>query len=170
MRRPSSRPAPRSSSRTRETAPATSRPLPSAPTPIAPHSSLGGKLVGLLLIVLVVFVAVFTPLRTWLNQREQAQTLAAQVAAAKAENARLEEELKKWQDPEYIARQARSRLGYVRPGETTFVVLEEDHSDDVKTENGTITPAAGGPWFLSAVQSIELASTAQTSTQDKDKK
>ena len=76
----------------------------------------------LALVVCALALTVAVPLRNYVTQRqelaevsEQQQTLAAEVDQLTAERARLS-------DPTEIAAQARSRLGYVTPGEVPYVV------------------------------------------------
>ncbi|HEY0814971.1 MAG TPA: septum formation initiator family protein, partial [Pseudonocardia sp.] len=76
----------------------------------------------LALVVCVLALTVVVPLRNYVSQREELaattqrqQALAAEVAALQAERARLS-------DPAEVEAQARSRLGYVLPGEVPYVV------------------------------------------------
>jgi cell division protein FtsB len=74
------------------------------------------------MVVCAVALTVAVPLRNYVSQRqelaavtEQQQALAARVDELTAEQARLA-------DPAEAAAQARSRLGYVEPGEVPYVV------------------------------------------------
>jgi cell division protein FtsB len=76
----------------------------------------------LALVVCAVALSVAVPLRNYVSQRqelaavtEQQQALAAQVDQMSGERARLS-------DPGEVAAQARSRLGYVLPGEVPYIV------------------------------------------------
>ena len=76
----------------------------------------------LAMVVCAVALTVAVPLRNYVSQRqelasvsEQQQALAAEVDQLTAEQARLS-------DPAEAAAQARSRLGYVEPGEVPYVV------------------------------------------------
>ena len=52
--------------------------------------------------------------------------LKTQIAEHEANIDSLEAEKDRWEDPAYVAQQARERLGYVMPGEKTYLVLGED--------------------------------------------
>lgn len=76
--------------------------------------------------ILVLAVVILAPtLQALVQQRQQiadqqavVDTLTAQVDAAKAQRAR-------WNDPSYIRAQARDRLYYVMPGETSYLVIDD---------------------------------------------
>lgn len=96
----------------------------------------------LAIVVCALALTVAVPLRNYVAQRqelaavtEQQRVLAAQVADLTKERARLS-------DPAEIAAQARSRLGYVQPGETPYVVqLPEAPRGPARDAD------AGVPWY-----------------------
>jgi cell division protein FtsB len=61
------------------------------------------------------------PLRTYLDQRERLARLERQTQVLQQANAGLEAQIRRLNDPEYLERLARERLGMVRPGEIGFV-------------------------------------------------
>lgn len=76
----------------------------------------------LALVVCALALTVVVPLRNYVSQRQELsavtqrqEALAGEVAALSAEKARLS-------DPAEVEAQARSRLGYVLPGEVPYVV------------------------------------------------
>lgn len=75
-------------------------------------------------------VAVAVPLRDLVEQR-------AEIAVAQEANERrraavsaLTESVQRWQDPAYVAAQARLRLHYVLPGETAVIVIDDTGKAD----------------------------------------
>ena len=76
--------------------------------------------------ILVLAVVILAPtLQAFVQQRQQiadqqaaVDTLSEQVDAAKAQRAR-------WNDPSYLRAQARDRLYYVMPGETSYLVIDD---------------------------------------------
>lgn len=60
----------------------------------------------------------------WWRQEQDLRDITARVAAAEQQNADMQHQLDLWNDPDYIASQARSRLGYVLPGETQYAVVD----------------------------------------------
>lgn len=79
------------------------------------------------LALLVVGMAVLTnvvPYRQIVDQSRQVEAAAAQLDALQEENAMLTARRDALQTPVEIERLAREKLGYVRPGEVAYVVLE----------------------------------------------
>lgn len=70
----------------------------------------------------------------WWRQERDLADITARVQAAEERNAQMSEQLELWNDPDYIASQARERLGYVKPGETQYTVVDpgEDYQDDAQ--------------------------------------
>lgn len=84
----------------------------------------------------------------WAEQQRQYQATAVELESAKAAREHLEDELANWEDRDFIAAQARSRLGYLEKGETQFSV-----SDAPQTRTGTqavrtVIEPPPKPWAL----------------------
>jgi len=76
--------------------------------------------------VIVLAVLVLAPtIRLYTTQQQQISKLAAQNEAQKNEVAKLDQEIKDWDDPDYIKAQARDRLLYVMPGETSYLIIDD---------------------------------------------
>ena len=82
-----------------------------------------------LILVLVVGALVFTlavPVKSWLAQRAELSALDAQVQAAQQRVADLTIAAQRWQDPAFVAAEARRRLHFVLPGEIGYTTLGAD--------------------------------------------
>lgn len=99
-----------------------------APVPAArrPRSRLTGRAAILVLVLAVLAVSYASSLRAYLQQRSSIEDLESQIAERQRSIDELEDEKERWQDPAYVAQQARERFGYVAPGETPFVVIDEN--------------------------------------------
>jgi cell division protein FtsB len=87
------------------------------------------------LAILVLFIVVLAPsLRVWVEQRQEIAALEAELAAANDELDNLEDELARWDDPHYVETQARERLYYVKPGEFSYLVIDDGAT--LTTPNG----------------------------------
>ncbi|WP_165569232.1 FtsB family cell division protein [Schaalia suimastitidis] len=84
-----------------------------------------------LLLIGVMAIMILPALFQWYQQQREYQAIVAEVQAAQQRNADMQYQLQLWNDPQYIASQARSRLGYVKPGETQYVVADpgEEYQD-----------------------------------------
>lgn len=78
---------------------------------------------------LVVAVAVTTnalPLRQIVDQQREVAQARSELDDLKRENSILTDQVGALQTPLEIERLAREKLGYVRPGEAAYVVIEQD--------------------------------------------
>lgn len=92
----------------------------------------------------MVVMSLAVPLRSWLRQGDENAALAADVAAREQRIAELEEESARWRDDAYVEKQARERLHWVYPGETSYIVIGEQGEE--KQELLPPTGAAGS-WY-----------------------
>jgi cell division protein FtsB len=133
-----------------------------SPTPASgPKSRLTSRAAVLVLVVAVLMVSYASSMKAFLQQRAHINDLKGQIAQREANIDALEAEKQRWSDPAYIEQQARARLGYVMPGEKTYLVLDEGgnalrpQSDlDDPAEVLSTTPT---PWWSDAWESVELA-------------
>ena len=98
------------------------------------------------LAVIVVALAVITnalPLRQIVDQRQEVDAARERLDELTTENAVLADQVAALHTPLEIERLAREKLGYVRPGEETFVVIEEP-TERVSLEEAPAPPAEGG--------------------------
>ncbi|MDR2620752.1 MAG: septum formation initiator family protein [Propionibacteriaceae bacterium] len=102
-----------------------------AASPIADPLRRGARgLAGffwVIIAVAVMFVAMYgSNFLRWKNQQAAVADATAEIQRLEASISTLEDELARWQNPEYIQVQARERLGWVMPGEIGFIVLGPD--------------------------------------------
>ena len=113
---------------------------------------------GLVVCALVVSAAL--PLREYLTQRGRIAAGQAKQAQQKARVQALEDQLRQLQDPAYVKGQARTRLHFVLPGETAYVVLTPSAAPlpagRVDLTGATATgPEA--PWYSQVWGSVKAA-------------
>jgi cell division protein FtsB len=97
----------------------------------------------LALVVCALALTVAVPLRNYVAQRQELAAVSEQQRVLAAEVASLQRERARLADPAEIEAQARSRLGYVMPGEVPYVVqLPVAPGPDPATG-----AAAGVPWY-----------------------
>ncbi len=76
--------------------------------------------------ILVLGVLIIAPsLGTLVAQRQQIAALQEQVDAQQADVEALRAERERWNDTTFVTTQARDRLGYVLPGEVSFLVIND---------------------------------------------
>ena len=121
---------------------------------------LTGRAAILVLVLAVLTVSYASSLRAYLQQRDQIGDLKSQIALRRASIEDLEREKRRWEDPAYVRQQARD-LNFVMPGETTYVVLDEDgeplESETSLTDPATVAQKPPKAWWSTAWESVELA-------------
>jgi len=120
----------------------------------------------LVLVVAVLTVSYGSSLKAYLQQRSQITDLKVQIAERRTDIDALEREKRRWADPAFVQAQARSRFGYLMPGETSYIVLGADGRplESVASLNDPaevvrIEPTA---WWTTAWESVELAGRPPT--------
>jgi cell division protein FtsB len=107
-------------------------------------------------LVLVMFALAATavyPLRQYVSQRERIERLQAKQQALAAENARLERERDRLNDPAYVQQLAKRDYHLVAPGEEAWVVTGTPPT----TRPGHAVPAppdTDPPWYKRAWQRL----------------
>jgi len=89
---------------------------------------IGFQVVILAVVATMAFVLVFPTARLYSAQQVEKARLEAALEAAKAEAEDLEAQLARWQDPAFIKAQARQRLSYIMPGETSYRVADPENA------------------------------------------
>jgi cell division protein FtsB len=105
----------------------------------------------LALVVCALALTVVVPLRNYVAQRQELEAVTAEQRALAVEVDRLNRERDRLADPAEVEAQARSRLGYVQPGEVPYVVqLPSDGA------GGRGDPATDGvPWYRQLWREVE---------------
>ena len=118
-----------------------------APT-VAHTFNIGGVEISLKFMFIVIIgtllaVMLMPSLYQWWRQEQDYRDIQARVEAARERNAEIERELELWNTPEFVASQARERLGYVMPGETQYSVV--DPGEGYKDQAAVAAAAPRGP-------------------------
>jgi cell division protein FtsB len=110
-------------------------------------------IVGIVLFVVAITLA--PPIQHYFTQRAQINSLRTQISDNQAMLEKAAAELAQWDDPEYVASQARARLHFVFPGERQYIVVGDDEitADDQQTKISGQLPV-GLPWYSRLISSI----------------
>jgi cell division protein FtsB len=131
-----------------------------APAAEARRPRFTGRAAILVLVVAVLTVSYASSLRAYLQQRSHIEDLKSQIALRQASIHDLEREKERWQDPAFVRQQARE-LNYVMPGETSYVVLDENgeplEKNSELTDPSTVARKPPTAWWSTAWQSVEIA-------------
>ncbi|MFC5727947.1 MULTISPECIES: FtsB family cell division protein [Nocardioides] len=125
------------------------------------RSRLTGRAAILVLVLAVLAVSYASSLRAYLQQRSHIEQLEGQIADREHNIDGLKSEKERWQDPSYVAQQARARFGYVAAGETPYVVVDENGEPlDASAELGdpaTVDDPDDRVWYQDAWDSMKVA-------------
>src|SRR6478735_7634058 len=121
---------------------------------------LTGRATVLVLVLSLLTISYASSLRAYLDQRDHIGDLKSQIALRQSRIDDLEREKRRWEDPAFVRQQARD-LNYVMPGETAYVVLDENgkplDSEAELSDPATIAPKKPTAWWSTAWKSVELA-------------
>lgn len=86
----------------------------------------------LFLLMGAVFLTQVVPYRQIVDTQRQVASARAELASLEGENAELQADVSALQTDEEIERLAREKLGYVRPGEKAYIVLDPPGTEEVE--------------------------------------
>ena len=116
------------------------------------------RLIILAVVVAAVAVTLAQSLRVYFAQRQEIAQYREQIRTSQEEISELQDKLARWDDPDFVRAEARSRLGWVLPGEVGYRVIGVDgeaiggDSEVLATEQ---LPA--GLWWERVWGSVEIA-------------
>ena len=101
-------------------------------------------------------------LRIYFAQSHEVAATKAEIADREAQIADLQTELNRWDDPAFVKLQARTRLGWVMPGEIGFTVVDADGKplgggSELNTGEKPAGDRAPESWYTRLWGSVETA-------------
>jgi cell division protein FtsB len=106
----------------------------------------------LLLVMFALAATAVYPLRQYVSQQDRIERLQAKQQALAAENARLEAERKRLQDPAYVQQLAKRDYHVVSPGEEAWVVTGTPPASATSPPATAVGPDP--PWYKRAWQGL----------------
>ncbi|MGH8945159.1 MAG: FtsB family cell division protein [Acidimicrobiia bacterium] len=109
----------------------------------------GPALTALLFLLLgAAFLTQVVPYRQIIDSSRRVEGARAELAALEKENASLQRDADALYTDAEIEKLAREKLGYVRPGETAYVVLDPPEEQQAPAQSSTRQPSEeeGGTW------------------------
>ena len=150
--RPASPPTPRAAA-----APSSSGPQREA-APV-PARAFSGRMLALAVVLVAITVMLAPTVRVFLNQRAEISALEADIAAKRAEQEGLRQEISRWEDPNYVKQQARDRINMVMPGETSYWVFGDAGSPSAASSGLSAQGDQAQPWLAEFWDSFRRAAT-----------
>ena len=124
-----------------------------------PRRAVTGRAIVLGTVVVLLLVLLASPLSRYFASRNDVAKAASQLHDDNARLAQLKAQQQRWGDPGYIQAQARLRLQYAMPGDTTYVVVDHGAGNEIdKTSTVAAKAAPGGSWNTRLWDSVSRAS------------
>lgn len=117
------------------------------------RSRLTGRAAFLALVVCTLVVALAYPMRQYVSQRNEIADQERLAREAKQRVEALRDEKARLQDDAYVQRLAREHLHYVMPGETGYIVIEPDLTEQRREER----QATDRPWYSNVLNGVDSA-------------
>ena len=97
-------------------------------------------------------------LRVYFAQAKEMALLQQQIAQSRQEIATLDDQLARWKDPAFVKAEARTRLGWVVPGETGYRVIGAD-GKPIGGDSTVLSPSkpSTGMWWQQMWGSVGVA-------------
>ena len=115
-------------------------------------------------VTFIVVLTLATPMQRYFAQRAQINSLHNQIKDANSALEQAKRDLALWDDPNYVASQARTRLHFVFPGERQYAITglpsEVQNSDNLASQVSNQIPS-GLPWYGRLVASISATNAAK---------
>lgn len=106
-------------------------------------------------------VSFASSMRAYLQQQQHISDLKSRISETDRQIDHLEREKRRWEDDAYVEDQARARFGYIKPGETGYMVIDEDgnplDSPDQLSDADDLPDEKPEAWWDSAWASMEAA-------------
>ena len=110
----------------------------------------------------IVVLTLATPMQRYFAQRAQINALHSQIKDARSALEEAKRDLARWNDPTYIAAQARTRLHFVFPGERQYAVTglpDSTNKNDAPAADVANQIPAGLPWYSRLVATISATNS-----------
>ncbi len=127
-----------------------------------PAKAFSGRMLALAVVMIAITIMLAPTVRIFLEKRAEISALEAEIASKEAEQAELNKQLSRWQDPNYVKQQARDRINMVMPGETGYWVFGGEEAAGTpggRTGSGSSANPANLPWVDALWESIRRSAT-----------
>ena len=120
------------------------------------RTGLTSRAAALALVVCALALVLAYPMRQFLAQRGEIAALQRQTLEQEQRVEDLRAQRERWNDPAFVAAQARQRLHFVRPGETAYVLLDPGEAPAPERASAG-DEARARPWFSDLWASVDAA-------------
>jgi cell division protein FtsB len=101
-----------------------------------PRPAVTGRAIVLGTVVVLLLVLLASPLSRYFGSRGDVNSAAQQLQHDRERLGQLKKQQALWGDPGYIQQQARARLQYAMPGDTTYIVVGKGQQNEIARSSG----------------------------------
>ncbi|MGY5763574.1 FtsB family cell division protein [Brachybacterium sp. DNPG3] len=124
-----------------------------------PGITITRRTLVLVSLIVIALAALVPAVNSYVAQRQQLASLRTQVDTQQSDVEDLQAQVDRWEDPAYVAAQARERLLFAMPGETQYRLTDTSGEDVPLTEDEQAAETATRQeWFSALWSSVEGAS------------
>lgn len=127
-----------------------------------PAKAFSGRMLALAVVMVAITIMLAPTVKIWLEKKAEISGLEADIASKQAEQASLQKQITRWQDPNYVKQQARDRINMVMPGEAGYWVFGGSvpaGTPGGSTTSGASTSPSNLPWVDGLWESIRRSAT-----------
>ena len=144
-------------------APAPGRRPPSGPHPgggaPVPARNFSGRMLALAVVLVTITVLLLPSVGTYVAQRQEMGELRESIAAKQLEQAELQQQIARWDDPVYIRQQARDRINLVMPGERKYMVIGSAGEEALPESESPGEVRTDLPWVDALWDTVQRSAT-----------
>ncbi|HEY7009911.1 MAG TPA: septum formation initiator family protein [Jatrophihabitantaceae bacterium] len=122
-----------------------------------PRRAITGRAIVLGTLIVLLLVLLASPLNRYFASRAALNDASHQLQHNTQQLRELKAKIAKWSDPGYIERQARTRLQYAMPGDTTYVVVDHGQENDIDKTADIPSTTPAGTWNARLWDSVTKA-------------
>lgn len=124
-----------------------------------PARSFSGRMLALAVVLVAITILLLPSVGTYMNQRAEIGELRESIAAKQGEQAELNEQIARWDDPVYIKQQARDRINLVMPGERKYMVIGSSGEDPAIENESPGEVRTDLPWVDALWDTVKRSAT-----------
>ncbi|MFB0836259.1 FtsB family cell division protein [Arthrobacter halodurans] len=124
-----------------------------------PARNFSGRMLALAVVLVTITVLLLPSVGTYVAQRQEMGELRESIAAKQLEQAELQQQIARWDDPVYIRQQARDRINLVMPGERKYMVIGSAGEEPVPESESPGDVRTDLPWVDALWDTVQRSAT-----------
>jgi cell division protein FtsB len=120
-----------------------------------------GRALVLGTVVILLLVLLASPINRYFSSRGDVNSAAQQLQQDRARLQQLQAQQKRWGEPDFIEQQARLKLQYAMPGDTSYIVVDRGARNQIdRTRTAPSSAPSSASWNSKLWDSVRRAGDA----------